>query len=59
MPFNIQRTRNVLGVSKTIYYVSAHNWTDQQENRAIFSDRASAEALITEEVWKDSIIVEE
>ena len=59
MPFNIQRTQNVLGTSKTIYYVSTHNWSDAQEDRQVFVDRASAEAVIPAEVWGDCVVTEE
>jgi hypothetical protein len=59
MPFNIQRTQKVLGTSKTIYYVSPHNWTDKHASRAVFTDRASAEAIIPAEVWGDCVVTEE
>lgn len=59
MPFSIQRTQKVLGTSKTIYYVSAQRWTDDQADRQVFADRASAEAAIPAEVWDDCAITEE
>ena len=59
MPFSIQRTQNVLGKSKTIYYVSEHNWSDTEADRQVFADRASAEAVVPSEVWDDCAVTEE
>ena len=59
MPFNIQRTQKVLGTPKTIYYVSAQSWSDDQADRQVFADRPSAESAILAEVWDDCVVTEE
>lgn len=59
MPFNIQRTKKVLGTTKPIYYAAPQKWTDVLEDRAVFTDRASAEAVIPAEPWNDCVVTEE
>ena len=47
MPYHIKRTGTVLNDSKVVYYKGDHRWTDTYDARKVYSEKATADAEIT------------
>ena len=47
MPYHIKRTGTVLNTSKIVYYKGDHRWTDTYDARKVYSEKATADAEIT------------
>ena len=47
MPYHIKRTGTVLNTSKIVYNKGDRRWTDTYDDRKVYSEKATADAEIT------------
>jgi len=44
MPYHIERTGSVIDPTRTLYYKGSNSWTDNYDNRKVYSAKTKANA---------------